>query len=208
MPSYVLYWPPHVMKWMRWPLCMMRYRKDSFVCTMAWLRLVDSLKPFVSFETELYKRDYILQKRPIICREPTNHSHPIYESQHIMKRMRWPIMYDAIHQRFLRVYDMNHCTYWSEWDGLLCVMRYRRDSFVCTIWVTARNEVNEMTCYIWYDTPEIPSCVLHESQHILEWMRWPIMYDSIQKRFFGVQKRFFGVQKRFFGVHCMHRSTF
>jgi len=35
---------------------------------MGWLRLVGSLKLHVSFAKEPYKRDYILQKRPIILR--------------------------------------------------------------------------------------------------------------------------------------------
>jgi len=34
--------------------------------TMGWLRLVGSIKLYVSFAKEPYKRDYILQKRPII----------------------------------------------------------------------------------------------------------------------------------------------
>jgi len=33
---------------------------------MGWLRLVGSLKLYVSFAKEPYKRDDILQKRPII----------------------------------------------------------------------------------------------------------------------------------------------
>ena len=33
---------------------------------MGWLWLVGSIKLWVSFAKELYKRDYILQKRPII----------------------------------------------------------------------------------------------------------------------------------------------
>ena len=36
--------------------------------TMGWLRLVGSLKSKVSFAKETYKRDDILQKRPIILR--------------------------------------------------------------------------------------------------------------------------------------------
>jgi len=36
--------------------------------TMGWLRLVGSLKLQVSCAKEPYKRDYILQKRPIIVR--------------------------------------------------------------------------------------------------------------------------------------------
>jgi len=35
---------------------------------MGWLRLVGSLKLSVSFAKEPYKRDYILQKRPVILR--------------------------------------------------------------------------------------------------------------------------------------------
>ena len=35
---------------------------------MGWLRLVGSLKLYVSFAKEPYKRDYILQKRPRILR--------------------------------------------------------------------------------------------------------------------------------------------
>ena len=35
---------------------------------MGWLRLVGSLKLYVSFAKEPYKGDYILQKRPIILR--------------------------------------------------------------------------------------------------------------------------------------------
>ena len=46
--------------------------------SMGWLRLVGSLKLEVSFEKEPYKRDDILQKRPIILRSlPTSRSHPI-----------------------------------------------------------------------------------------------------------------------------------
>ena len=44
------------------------------MCSLGWLRLVGSLKLQVSFATEPYKRDYILQKRPIMClhkRQPT-----------------------------------------------------------------------------------------------------------------------------------------
>ena len=38
------------------------------VVNMGWLPLVGSLKLFVSFAKEPYKRDYILQKRPVILR--------------------------------------------------------------------------------------------------------------------------------------------
>jgi len=44
---------------------------------MGWLRLVGSLKLQVSFAKEPYKRDYVLQKRPIIFKASTHRSHPI-----------------------------------------------------------------------------------------------------------------------------------
>ena len=40
----------------------------TFFSIMGWLRLVGSLKLQVSFAKEPYKRDYILQKSPIILR--------------------------------------------------------------------------------------------------------------------------------------------
>ena len=43
-------------------------RASSGVLDMGWLRLVGCLKSYVSFAKEPYKRDYILQKRPIILR--------------------------------------------------------------------------------------------------------------------------------------------
>jgi len=36
------------------------------MCSMGWLRLLGSIKLKVSFAKETYKRDYILQKRPIV----------------------------------------------------------------------------------------------------------------------------------------------
>jgi len=43
-------------------------RRIHTFSNMGWLRLVGSLKLQVSFAKEPYKRDYILQKRPIILR--------------------------------------------------------------------------------------------------------------------------------------------
>ena len=50
-------------------LCTCMKRSISIcIIHMGWLRLVGSLKLYVSFAKELYKRDDILQKRPIILR--------------------------------------------------------------------------------------------------------------------------------------------
>jgi len=56
-------------------------RADSrpLLLRMGWLRLVGSLKLYVSFAKEPYKWDDILQKKPMIFKEPTNRSHPIVD---------------------------------------------------------------------------------------------------------------------------------
>jgi len=48
----------------------MRLHACMGVCVegMGWLRLVGSVELHVSFAKEPYKRDYILQKRPVILR--------------------------------------------------------------------------------------------------------------------------------------------
>jgi len=42
--------------------------KRNYLLDMGWLRLVGPLKLQVSLAKEPYKRDYILQKRPVILR--------------------------------------------------------------------------------------------------------------------------------------------
>ena len=50
-------------------LCVMSYNTAyNGVAMIRWLRLVGSLKWQVSFAKEPYKRDYILQRRPVILR--------------------------------------------------------------------------------------------------------------------------------------------
>jgi len=50
---------------------------------MGWLRLVGSLKLYVSFAKEPYKRDYILQKRVIILRSLLIVATPYYSLSHL-----------------------------------------------------------------------------------------------------------------------------
>jgi len=45
---------------------------------MRWLRSVVSLKTYVSFAKEPYKRDLYSAKETYILKEPTNHSNPIW----------------------------------------------------------------------------------------------------------------------------------
>ena len=54
---------------------------------MGWLRLVGSLKLYVSLAKEPYKRDYILQKRPIILRSLLIVATP-YEG-HVLKCIKY-----------------------------------------------------------------------------------------------------------------------
>jgi len=64
------------------------FKKVLWKCPdMRWLRFVGSLKLHVSFaEYSLFCRA-LLQKRPIILKEPTNSSHPIYSL-----RLTWYVM--------------------------------------------------------------------------------------------------------------------
>ena len=53
------------------PICLGSYNGEplkNIGGSMGWLRLEGSLKLYVSFAKEPYKRDYILQKRPTILR--------------------------------------------------------------------------------------------------------------------------------------------
>ena len=53
-----------------WCLIYAQYQHDGtcivYIWDMGWLRLAGSLKWHVSFAKEPYRRDYILQKRPVI----------------------------------------------------------------------------------------------------------------------------------------------
>jgi len=57
---------------------------ESHMCVtnviMGWLWLVGSIKLYVSFPKEPYKRDNILHKRPIILIDPTDRRHPIHHT--------------------------------------------------------------------------------------------------------------------------------
>jgi len=71
--------------------------------TMGWLRIVGSLRIKVSFAKEPYKRDYILQKRPIISRSllivATPYAHmytPTYEHVGICEPYVW-LIYAHMH---------------------------------------------------------------------------------------------------------------
>jgi len=54
---------------------------ETALNTMGWLRLVGSLKSYVSFAKEPYKRDDILQKRPTILRSLLIEATPYHRSE-------------------------------------------------------------------------------------------------------------------------------
>jgi len=74
-------------------------------CIMAWLRLVGSLKLHVSFAKEPYKRNYILQKRPIILGGLLIAATPYYICWHTSRvSLQWLVStYMILHV---------HCTRW------------------------------------------------------------------------------------------------
>jgi len=89
MTSSNMAWLPHVLpftatlceKWLTCDTPLLHTSHNVFKYGMGWLRLVGSIKFYVSFAKEPYKRDNILQKRPIILIDPTHHSHPIWLSR-------------------------------------------------------------------------------------------------------------------------------
>jgi len=60
---------------------------QSASLTMGWLQLIGSLKLYVTFAKEPYKRDYILQKRPIILR-----SLPIEATPYVLRKTSCPYL--------------------------------------------------------------------------------------------------------------------
>jgi len=127
--------------------------------TMGWLRLVGFLKLQVSFAKEPYKRDYILQKRPMILRSLLIVATPyegfvsqvseIYESCHIWMNEACHIwMNEACH-----IWMNEACHIWM--------------NEACHIWMNAAGHIwmNE-ACHIWMN--EACHIWMNEACHI--WM--------------------------------------
>jgi len=53
-------------------------QQQRLFCIMGWLRLVGSLKLWVSFAKKPYKRDCIMQKQTCNFKEPTKRSHRMF----------------------------------------------------------------------------------------------------------------------------------
>jgi len=123
---------------------------------MGWLRLVGSLKLRVSCAQEPYKRDDILQKRPIILRTLlilatpytpyharicTTFWHPAYNVRDFLTPcIQHVLLSDTLH--------MMCATFWHPAYN----MRYfLTPSMICTtFWHPAYNMCDFLTSYIWY----------------------------------------------------------
>ena len=95
---------------------------------MRWLRLVGSLKTQVSFAKEPYKRDYILQMRPIFLKSPLIIATP-YVCTACMRVCMYMCMYVYISVNvavctsavFMRCVGLDLCMYVSNVCMYVCV---------------------------------------------------------------------------------------
>jgi len=104
--------------------------------TMGWLRLVRSIKSWVSFAKEPYKKDCILQKRPIFLRSLLT----------VATLYLW-------HESFyIHVCAMMHSYVWH--DLFICIrwlihMCAWHDSFICMLWLIHMCDMTHS--YVWHD---------------------------------------------------------
>jgi len=114
----------------------------TWLTNMGWLRLVGSLKLQVSFAKEPYKRDDILQKRPIILRSLLMVATP-YLSGYRRKRLHISPKKKKIQTPYtcvpwcIHTCDENHSYVW-------------RDSFICVTWLVDMFDVTHS--YVWRDS--------------------------------------------------------
>jgi len=106
-------------------------RMDDLTDTggMGWLRLVGSLKLNVSFAKEPYKRDYILQQRPMIVRSLLIVATPYLGIT--------PVMSDT--------YESNHTCEWVTSHVRMSQHYSRHHSWVRHIWVTSHTWMSHVS---------------------------------------------------------------
>jgi len=114
------------------------HTRQPAVTAMGWLRLVGSLKLQVSFAKEPYKRDYILQKRPIVLRSLLIVATPYVARHHTRHTPHWLThMCTMTHSH---VTTCGHCCVAHHhprnyaqcaWRQAVCWSRGRTD---CAIW--------------------------------------------------------------------------
>ena len=121
--------------------------------TMRWLRCAGSLRLYVSFAKEPYKRDDFVQNRPIFWRTTISRliCHMTWlESCDILWDMTWRLeLYDMPRVMSTRIiwHDSSHVIYYETW----------LDS--CHV---------SVSCHIWYDMPRVMShnSSRHASSHV------------------------------------------
>jgi len=87
---------------------------DSWICNMGRLRLVGSLKWQVSLAEEPYKRNYILQKRPIFLRSLLIVATPYIATTYVFFYTQMPV-HAALYLYFFYFWNTNimQCMYYS-----------------------------------------------------------------------------------------------
>jgi len=122
-----------------------RVRRDSIIwvtclihsCGMGWLRLVGSLKLQVSFAREPYKRNDILQKRPIILRSLLIVATPydvfvcLTWLIHTCDMTQWYVWQDLL----IMWHDLFVCLTWLIHTFDMAYPHVRHDSFMCATWL-------------------------------------------------------------------------
>ena len=136
---------------------------------MGWLRRVDSFKLYVSFAKEPYKRDHILQKRPVILR-----SLLIVATTYVFVTLRRVMAKESCDSFacvtwificvtwLIRMCDMTHLCMWYDsfanvtWLIHVCDMTdlyLWHDSFMCVTWLLRVCDVCHMTpSRVWHDS--------------------------------------------------------
>ena len=95
-------------------------RMSSTACHhMGWLRLVGSLKLLVFFAKEPYKRDNILQKRPIILRSLLIVATPYIYSHYVLQNIRIFSPYTSCIHMFTPCTEHHRCSVPWESESLM-----------------------------------------------------------------------------------------
>ena len=129
---------------------------------MGWLRLVGALKVQVSFAKEPYKRDDILQKRPIILRRLLIVATPYKWMRHftydqIHSNFRHVGCYLIWRSHFTRMHESGHTYEWGMSHVWMCHVTLMNDSchtYECVIshiWMSHRGHkgTREHVTYEW-----------------------------------------------------------
>jgi len=112
---------------------------------MGWVRFVGSLKLQASFAKEPYKRDYILQQRPIILRSLLIVANPYHESSHVhvLHDSFICVWYDSLRVPWL--IDMCWMTHSYVWHDSCMYVTWLKvlKCHITHIWMSHATHINE-----------------------------------------------------------------